>query len=168
MLSSCNYAVLSLTSCSCCEALHISNWRKMFTPTLASVWNITVYGLSFIPECQAEFTWTECKVNLPLSTCNYHLLPKHPAHFPHPDLLFQENNVCGYATIFYEPFQVSSNYCSFTIIKLKLLLPPVWKLHGTPHLAIYSIIRISNITAVFIRLKLIQQSNMVIFKIQYN
>jgi hypothetical protein len=127
-----------------------------------------VYGLSFISECQAEFTWTERKVNLPLTTCNYHPLSKHPDHFPHPDLLFQENNACGYATIFYEPFQVSTTYCSFMIIKLKPLLLSVCKLHGTSHLAIYSIIWISDITAVFIMLKLIQQSNMVIFKIQYN
>jgi hypothetical protein len=96
-------------------------------------------------------------------------LPKHPAHFPHPDLLFQENNVSGYATIFYELFQVSSNYGIFLIIKLKLLSLSVCKLHGTLHLAIYSIIQISDyINAAFIMLKLIHQSNLVIFKIQYN
>jgi len=97
------------------------------------------------------------------------LLPKHPAHFPHPHLLFQKINVSGYATIFYELFQVFSNHCSFLIIKLKLLSLSVCKLHGTPHLAIDSIIHISDdITAAFIMLKLTHQSNLVIFKIQYN
>jgi hypothetical protein len=97
------------------------------------------------------------------------LVSKHPAHLPHPDLLFQENNVSGYATIFYELFQVSSNYCSFLIIKLKLLSLSAHKLHGTLHLAIYNISQISDdITAAFIMLKPIHQSNMVIFKIQYD
>jgi hypothetical protein len=78
----------------------------------------------------------------------------------------------GYATIFYELFQVSSNYCSFLIIKPKLLLLSVCKLHGTPHLAMYSITQMSdNITAAFIMLKLLHQtwsfSKFNIIKINY-
>jgi hypothetical protein len=43
--------------------------RKCWHTNSGSVWNITMHGLLFIPECQAQFTWTECKV-----TCSPHAI----------------------------------------------------------------------------------------------